>query len=34
MFEEFYEVYKPEGQEVAALINYCTGDGFSWGNNF
>ena len=26
MFEEFYEMYEPEEQEVVALINRCIGD--------
>ncbi len=25
MFEEFYEMYEPEEQEVVALINRCIG---------
>ena len=30
MFEEFYEMYEPEEQEVVALINRCIGGGFNW----
>ena len=26
MFEEFYEMYEPEEQEVVALINRCIGE--------
>ena len=29
MFEEFYEMYKPEEQEVIALINRCIGGGYN-----
>ena len=29
MFEEFYEMYESEEQEVIALINRCIGGGFS-----
>lgn len=28
MFEEFYEMYEPEEQEVFALINRCIGGGY------
>ena len=28
MFEEFYEMYEPEEQEVVALINRCIGGGY------
>ena len=34
MFEEFYEMYEPEEQEVIALINRCIGGGFNWKGNF
>ena len=34
MFEEFYEMYEPEEQEVAALINRCIGGGYNWKGNF
>ena len=34
MFEEFYEIYEPEDQEVVALINRCIGGGFNWKGNF
>ena len=34
MFEEFYEMYEPEEQEVVALINRCIGGGFNWKGNF
>ena len=34
MFEEFYEIYEPEEQEVVALINRCIGGGFNWKGNF
>lgn len=27
MFEEFFEMYEPEEQEVVALINRCIGGG-------
>ena len=30
MFEEFYEMYEPEEQEVIALINRCIGGGYNW----
>lgn len=30
MFEEFYEMYEPEEQEVVALINRCIGGGYNW----
>ncbi len=29
MFEEFYEMYEPEEQEVVALINRCIGGGYN-----
>ena len=29
MFEEFYEMYEPEEQEVIALINRCIGGGYN-----
>ena len=28
MFEEFYEMYEPEEQEVVALIKRCIGGGY------
>ncbi len=28
MFEEFYEMYESEEQEVVALINRCIGGGY------
>ena len=34
MFEEFYEMYEPEEQEVVALINRCIGGGYTWTGNF
>ena len=34
MFEEFYEVYEPEEQEVVALINRCIGGGYNWNGGF
>ena len=34
MFEEFYEMYETEEQEVVALINRCIGGGFNWKGNF
>ena len=34
MFEEFYEMYEPEEQEVVALINRCIGGRFNWKGNF
>ena len=34
MFEEFYEMYESEEQEVVALINRCIGGGFNWTGNF
>ena len=34
MFEEFYEMYEPEEQEVVALINRCIGGGYNWKGNF
>ena len=34
MFEEFYEMYESEEQEVIALINRCIGGGFNWKGNF
>ena len=34
MFEEFYEMYESEEQEVVALINRCIGGGFNWKGNF
>ena len=30
MFEEFYEMYEPEEQEVVALINRCIGSASIW----
>ena len=29
MFEEFYEMYEPEEQEVVALMNRCIGGGYN-----
>ena len=29
MFEEFYEMYESEEQEVVALINRCIGGGYN-----
>lgn len=29
MFEEFFEMYEPEEQEVIALINRCIGGGYN-----
>lgn len=34
MFEEFYEMYEPEEQEVIALINRCIGGGYNNRGNF
>ena len=34
MFEEFYEKYEPEEQEVVALINRCIGGGYNWKGSF
>ena len=34
MFEECYEMYESEEQEVVALINRCIGGGFNWKGNF
>ena len=34
MFEEFYEMYETEEQEVVALINRCIGGGFNSKGNF
>ena len=34
MFEEFYEMYETEEQEVVALINRLIGGGFNWKGNF
>ena len=34
MFEEFYEMYEPEEQEVVALINRCIGGGYNWKGSF
>ena len=34
MFEEFYEMYEPEEQEVMALINRCIGGGYNWKGSF
>ena len=34
MFEEFYEMYEPEEQEVVALINRCIGGGYNNRGNF
>ena len=34
MFEEFYEMYEQEEQEVIALINRCIGGGYNWKGNF
>lgn len=34
MFEEFYEMYEPEEQEVIALINRCIGGGYNWKGKF
>ena len=34
MFEECYEMYETEEQEVVALINRCSGGGFNWKGNF
>ena len=34
MFEEFYEMYEPEEQEVVVLINRCIGGGYNWKGNF
>lgn len=34
MFEEFYEMYEPEEQEVVALINRCIGGGYNRKGNF
>ena len=34
MFEEFYEMYEPEEQEVVALINRCIGGGYTTGATF
>ena len=32
MFEEFYEMYESEEQEVVALINRCIGGGYCFRN--
>lgn len=34
MFEEFYEMYEPEEQEVVALINRCIGGGYNHKGGF
>lgn len=34
MFEEFYEMYEFEEQEVVALINRCIGGGYDWKGKF
>ena len=34
MFEEFYELYEQEEQEVIALINRCIGGGYNWKGKF
>ena len=34
MFEEFYEMYESEEQEVVALINRCIGGGYNWKGKF
>ena len=34
MFEEFYEMYEQEEQEVIALINRCIGGGYNWKGKF
>ena len=34
MFEEFYEMYESEEQEVVALINRCIGGGYDWKGKF
>ena len=34
MFEEFYEMYESEEQEVVALINRCLGGGYDWKGKF
>ena len=34
MFEEFYEMYEPEEQEVVALINRCIGGGYTGKETF
>lgn len=34
MFEEFYEMYEPDEQEVIALINRCIGGGYNNRGNF
>ena len=34
MFENFYEMYEPEGKEVIALINRCIGGGYNSRGNF
>ena len=34
MFEEFYEMYELEEQEVVALINRCIGGGYNWKGKF
>ena len=34
MFEEFYEMYETEEQEVVALINRCIGGGYNWKGKF
>lgn len=34
MFEEFYEMYEPEEQEVVALINRCIGADITTGATF
>ena len=34
MFEEFYEMYESEEQEVVALINRCIGGGYKWKGKF
>ena len=34
MFEEFYEMYEPEEQEVVALINRCIGGDITTGATF
>ena len=34
MFEEFFEMYEPEEQEVVALINRCIGGGYNNRGNF
>ena len=34
MFEEFYEMYEQEEQEVVVLINRCIGGGYNWKGGF